>query len=75
MTVKELKEILNNIEDDSQEVEVAIRQANKVYPVAYCEIHKPIWSRLQTNGTINRIEVSLPYDDDIMMVTSKRKVK
>jgi hypothetical protein len=74
MTVKDLKDLLNKIEDDSQEVEVSIGQANKRHPVAFCKIHNPLWDRLQNNGIVHRIEVMLPYDNDKMMITSTRKM-
>jgi len=72
-TVKDLKDALNKIEDDSQPIEIAIKQANKVYPVAYVPIDANTWGTFDSNGSKFRIYAHLPSDDKTFMITSKRK--
>lgn len=55
-TVRELIAELEKIEDKDKPIEVAIRQYNKAYPVAYT----PIFSSLNFNGDTYRIYTSLP---------------
>jgi hypothetical protein len=73
MDAQTLIDMLMKIEDKTQTVEVAVKQYNKVNPVAHCEIFKPIWDVLQNNGHTHRIEIHLPDNDETFMITSKRK--
>lgn len=66
MTVKQLIESLQKCDPDSN-VEVAIMQFNKAWPVAYC---KPEFVKSKENGHDTRIYVALPQQ----MRTSLSKV-
>lgn len=67
VTVAQLIEKLQKIEDKTQPVEIAIRQYNKAYPVAYTEPHND--THLTQVHNCVRIYTSLPEN----MRTSKRK--
>lgn len=79
VTVKELIESLQKFPEDAN-VEIAISQFNKVHPVAYCKPEKTsiyggyIFANMK-NGKDVRIEVTLPYDEETFMTTSKRKIR
>ena len=73
MTVQELINKLETVEDKNQIVEVAIGQYNKRYPVAYAQIQENGYQYLQSDGYCHRIEVNLPFDNDNYMGTITRK--
>ena len=58
-------------------LEIAVRQFNKVHPVAYAAPHESAWVKASfasmRNGQDVRIEISLPYDDSKYMMVSERK--
>lgn len=57
MTVAELKAILNEYADDNDIIEIGISQYDKVYPVCYSQLERPIVYR-PFDGTF-RLDVSL----------------
>lgn len=71
MKVKELIEELSKIADKELEVQVAVRQYNQDYPVAYCNLTK---NSVSTFG-VCRLTISLPGDDKSFMYTGTRKTK
>jgi len=67
MTVKELIALLEKIENKDKEVQIAIRQYNKAYPVAYCAPNDRDY--LNQTECAARITVSLP--DNMRTMTYK----
>lgn len=75
MTVQRLINKLQNVEDKSKNVEVAVRTYTQRYPVAYCEIYENNYPHLQEVSSDVRIEIHLPSDNKTYMLTSIRKIK
>lgn len=77
-TVKDLMQSLAKLPEDAR-VEIAIRDANKWHPVAYCtpeqsEYPENGYCWLQ-NGTHARINVKLESNDTHYTTTTQRKRK
>jgi hypothetical protein len=81
VTVKELIESLQDF-DDNDRVEIAVRQVNKYYPIAYVNPECERWTHegqevkcfaTKRDGKTVRIECCLPHDNDTYMITSTRK--
>lgn len=72
MTVNELIEHLKRFEDKNAQVQVAIRQYNQDYPVAYCGLTKNSISMI--NQSV-RLTIHLPGDEKSFMYTGTRKTR
>lgn len=75
MTVQQLLDKLQNVEDKTQTVEVAVSTFNKRYPVAYCELYENGYDILKQVHNTHRIEINLPSAGETYMIVSTRKKK
>ena len=74
-----VKDLIKSLQkfDENRHIEIEIRQCNQKYPIAYCELNESSMVdgmyATSRNGQDVRLTVTLPHDNETMMITQKRK--
>jgi hypothetical protein len=68
MTVQELINVLNKIENKAQTVKIALHQYNKAYPVAYLDP----WNEEYLNQAWEEVRISASLPDNMHTVTRNK---